>query len=164
MSVSGSGWRCFKGVPQVGHGWDMGVSLMLCVCFTGVFRLPLRVIGLFKFVSRVCQAFLCYRLGGFPGWINCHTRLYLGSAWFTYCHTWLHLGCSAKLSIQQVPTCKMEPQSGIIIVRNRPTTRPTDHPTTSMFEGLYLSFHLSDPNQTLNIDHQCSSVMDSLLK
>ena len=44
--------------------------------------------------------------------------------------------------------------------------RPANHPnpTSSMFEGLYLSFHWSDPNQTLNIDHQCSSVMDGLLQ
>ena len=32
-----------------------------------------------------------------------------------YCHTRLHRGFSAKLRIWQVPTCKMEPQSGIII-------------------------------------------------
>ena len=32
-----------------------------------------------------------------------------------YCHTRLHLGCSAKLRIWQVSACKMEPQSGTII-------------------------------------------------
>ena len=33
-----------------------------------------------------------------------------------FCHTQLHLGFSAKLRIWQVPTCKMEPRSGIIIM------------------------------------------------
>ena len=34
----------------------------------------------------------------------------------------------------------MEPQSGIIIVRNRLSGRQADHPTTSVMEVLYLSF------------------------
>ena len=44
-----------------------------------------------------------------------------------YCHTWLHLGFSAKLGIWQVPTCKMEPQSGYIFCQNRPPGWPPDH-------------------------------------
>ena len=32
-----------------------------------------------------------------------------------YCNTWLHLEFSAKLKIWQVPACKMEPRSGIIL-------------------------------------------------
>ena len=44
----------------------------------------------------------------------------------------------------------MEPQSGYIIVRNR----PADHPTTSMFEVLYLSVHWSEPLQTKSCDTQ----------
>ena len=58
-----------------------------------------------------------------------------------YWHTRFHLGFSAKLRIYQVPTCKMEPQIGIIIIRNQPADHPTDHPTTSIFEDLYPSFH-----------------------
>ena len=38
-----------------------------------------------------------------------------GIIWGNYCHTRLHLGFSAKLRIWQVPICKMEPLSGIII-------------------------------------------------
>ena len=44
------------------------------------------------------------------------------------CHTLLHLGFSAKLKIQQVLTCKMEPQSGIIFCLNRPAGRPATRP------------------------------------
>ena len=40
----------------------------------------------------------------------------------------LHLGFSAKLGIWQVPTCKMEPRSGIIFCLNRPTSRPAGRP------------------------------------
>ena len=40
-----------------------------------------------------------------------------------YCHTRLHLGFSAKLKNWQVPACKIEPRSGIIL------RKPT-HPTT----------------------------------
>ena len=47
-----------------------------------------------------------------------------------FCHTRLHLGFSSKLKIQQVPACKMEPQSGIIIVRNQLSARPAGLPTT----------------------------------
>ena len=32
-----------------------------------------------------------------------------------FCHTQLHLGFSAKLRIWQVPACKIETQSGIIL-------------------------------------------------
>ena len=46
-----------------------------------------------------------------------------------YCHTRLHLGFLAKLRILQVPACKMEPQGGIIIVRNRLSGRQADRPT-----------------------------------
>ena len=46
-----------------------------------------------------------------------------------YCHTRLHLGFSAKLRIQQVLACKMEPRSGIIFCKNRPDRPdPTDQP------------------------------------
>ena len=41
-----------------------------------------------------------------------------------FCHTRLHLGYSARLRIWQVPTCKMEPRSGIIVLINHPTTHP----------------------------------------
>ena len=47
-----------------------------------------------------------------------------------FCHTRLHLGFSAKLRILQVPACKMEPRSGIIICL-RPPTPP--HPTAKLF-------------------------------
>ena len=40
----------------------------------------------------------------------------------------LHLGFSAKLRIWQVPTCKMEPQSGIIALINHPPGNPATHP------------------------------------
>ena len=44
-------------------------------------------------------------------------NLILSQLWqmSSYCHTRLNLGFSAKLKIWQVPTCKMEPQSGIIL-------------------------------------------------
>ena len=43
------------------------------------------------------------------------TRLNIGN-----CHTRLHLGYSAKLRIEQVPACKMEPRSGISFGQNQP--------------------------------------------
>ena len=47
-------------------------------------------------------------------------NVWLTPNFFSYCHTRLHLGFKAKLKIWQASACKMEPQSGIIIVRNRP--------------------------------------------
>ena len=47
-----------------------------------------------------------------------------------FCHTRLHLGFSANLRIQQVPACKMEPQSGRIMWRT-PPNHPTTHPPTN---------------------------------
>ena len=57
-----------------------------------------------------------------------------------YCHTRLHLGFSAKLRIWQVPTCKMEPRSGIIIAKIQPASQPTIQPA-SQPSPAYLSFH-----------------------
>ena len=58
--------------------------------------------------------------------------------WFLwFCHTRLHLEFSAKLRIWQVPTCKMEPRSGIIIWQNlllpAPEPARTDPPTAKLF-------------------------------
>ena len=57
--------------------------------------------------------------------------------WFTYCHTRLHLGFSAKLRIWQVTTCKLEPRSGIIIWQNfllpAPEPARSDPPTAKLF-------------------------------
>ena len=47
-----------------------------------------------------------------------------------FCHTRLHLEFSAKLRIWQVPTCKMEPQSGIIALINHPPGHPPTRPPT----------------------------------
>ena len=50
------------------------------------------------------------------------------------CHTRLHLGCSAKVKTWQVPTGKMEPQSGIIFCLKWLAGRPAGHPTTPMLK------------------------------
>ena len=55
------------------------------------------------------------------------------SFWLKYCHTRLHLGFSAKLRIWQLPACKMEPQSGIILWLGPPTHSPPTHPQLSFF-------------------------------
>ena len=49
-----------------------------------------------------------------PRMVTHQKDLTLRLLWSNYCHTRLHLGFSAKLRIWQVPTCKMEPQSGFI--------------------------------------------------
>ena len=79
------------------------------------------------------KKFLCVKMFVL---LHC-TLLFCG---YCFCHTRLQLGFLAKLRILQVPACKMEPQSGIIIVRNQLSGRPADHPTTSVIEVLYLSF------------------------
>ena len=48
-----------------------------------------------------------------------------------YCHTRLHLGFSAKLSIWQVTGCKMEPRSGYIACNNPPT-----HPLGGLLQAI----------------------------
>ena len=60
--------------------------------------------------------------------ITLSVNLILTTVWF--CHTRLHLGFSAKLKIWQVPTCKMEPRSGIISCNNGPPIHPSTHPPT----------------------------------
>ena len=55
-----------------------------------------------------------------------------------------HLGTQLWLSSSLQVNLQVGQQSGIIIVRNRPTHRlrnRPDHPTTSTFEDLYLSFY-----------------------
>ena len=46
--------------------------------------------------------------------INHHKLSQLLPNQHEYCHTWLHLGFSAKLRIWQVRACKMKPRSGSI--------------------------------------------------
>ena len=55
--------------------------------------------------------------------------IYMWYGW--YCQTWLHLGCSSKLKIWQVPACKIEPQIWTISWKNTPPTQPPTHPTTN---------------------------------
>ena len=59
------------------------------------------------------------------------------------CHTRLHLGFSAKLRILEVPVCKMEPRSGIIFCKNRPTHRLRNltRPPSLVLKLIY--YHLS---------------------
>ena len=57
-----------------------------------------------------------------------------------YCRIRLHLEFSAKLRIWQVPACKMEPRSGNIFCKNRPT-RPTDRPASLVY-GLAFAFNV----------------------
>ena len=69
----------------------------------------------------------------------------------TYCHTRLHLGFSAKLRIWQVPTCKMEPRSGIII------TLVMISPCSSYYKPLLLSLPHSAPSWILSLAENLAS-------
>ena len=53
-----------------------------------------------------------------------------------YCHTWLHLGYSARLRIWQVSAFKMESKSGIFFCLDHPPTQPptpNSPPTAEIF-------------------------------
>ena len=75
-----------------------------------------------QYVCKIWEIFDQYLTNIWPIFVQC------------CCHTRLHLGFSTKLKIWQVPTCKMDPWSGIIlwIVTHQPTTThsPTHHPPT----------------------------------
>ena len=52
---------------------------------------------------------------------------------WNFCRTQLHYGFSAKLKIWEVPACKMEPQSGVILWLGPSAPHPSTHPQLSFF-------------------------------
>ena len=81
--------------------------------------------------------------------------MYLGQlskqhlSWWCFCHTWLHLGFSAKLTIWQVSACKMKPQRGIIL-----DPKPPNHPPTCRTFFFWLLHNLGSWNLPCNLRSQ----------